>query len=382
MNLKNRAGIFVRQPSGYQSFVPTKLPPLPNIEIDVEMQRMLSEADRKLGRLDGVTQVLPNPDIFVAMYVQKEALLSSQIEGTQASLTDVLDIDEHREKNYDVQDVVNYVMAMNYGLKRLETLPLSLRLLREIHEVLLEGVRGSNQNPGEFRKSQNWIGPTGCGLEGARFVPPTVNDMQQALYDFEDYMTSETYMNTPSLIRIALLHTQFETIHPFLDGNGRVGRLLITFWLCNEKILSQPLLYLSYYFKLNRVEYYDRLMEVREKGDFEGWIKFFLQGISMVADETVDGAKQILQLQQHYRDIVTTLNNHNSLKLLDYLFLQPIVSRKMISDKLIISSPTTADIVEKFVTIGILKDITPEKYRNKKYRFEEYFNILNRGIDY
>ena len=256
--MKNRAGYFVSQPSGYKSFVPAKLPPNPSITMDMEMIKLLSDADRCLGRLDGVTQILPNPELFVAMYVQKEAVLSSQIEGTQASLTDVLEKEE--EASGDIKEVVNYVGAMEYGLERLKEFPLCLRLIKEIHNELLKDGRGSTRNPGEFRTTQNWIGPAGCTLTNATFVPPTIPDMKDALGDLEEYLNAEDEL--PTLIKIALIHAQFETIHPFLDGNGRMGRLLITFWLCEKQILTQPLLYLSYYFKKNRMEYYDRLMDV------------------------------------------------------------------------------------------------------------------------
>ena len=263
----NRAGHYVTQQSGYRSFVPRPLPPSPPVVYSAQLLELLSQADRKLGRLDGVTQVLPNPDLFVSMYVKKEALLSSQIEGTQASLQDVLAIDESR-LNEDTQEVANYINAMNYGLGRLAEFPLSLRLLREIHARLLATGRGSERTPGEFRRSQNWIGPQGCSLNDAAFVPPCIEDMSAALTDLESFFYSHS--DIPTLVKIALIHAQFETIHPFLDGNGRMGRLLITFWLCNEGILSQPVLYLSYFFKKNRQEYYDRLMDVRHKGGLGG----------------------------------------------------------------------------------------------------------------
>ena len=244
--MDNRAGTFITQPTGYKSFKSKKLPPEPPISYDSEMIELLSRADRMLGRLDGVTETLPDPELFVAMYVQKEAVLSSQIEGTQASLIDVFDSELSKEKREDIGDIVNYVGAMNYGLERLKEFPLSLRLIKEIHQVLLSSGRGSKRNPGEFRTSQNWIGAPGCSLNEATFVPPSVPDMKDAIGDLELFLHSEDTM--PPLVKIALIHAQFETIHPFLDGNGRMGRLLITFWLCQQKILSQPLLYLSYYF--------------------------------------------------------------------------------------------------------------------------------------
>ncbi len=377
--MENRAGVFMNQPSGYKSFVPKKLPPDPMVNMDLEMLKLLSDADRKLGRLDGITQILPNPELFVAMYVQKEAVLSSQIEGTQASLTDVLDIGSDTNKDTEIQDVVNYVAAMKYGLTRLQNFPLCLRLIREIHAVLLEDGRGSNRNPGEFRTSQNWIGPAGCTLSNATFIPPTVPNMNIALEDLELFFYEED--DIPSLIKIALIHAQFESIHPFLDGNGRVGRLLITFWLCSEKILSQPLLYLSYYFKSNRIEYYDRLMAVRKAGDWEGWVKFFLRGVASVSDEATESAKLIIQLKEKYSQVLSEKTNNNYIKLLDHLFETPFISKNSAAEFLQISYPTASAIIEEFVRQNILTDITPHQQRNKRYCFVEYVNILNRGTE-
>ncbi len=376
----NRAGDFVMQPSGYTSFVPHNLPPDPPIEIDGEMLGLLSEADRKLGRLDGITQILPNPELFVAMYVKKEAVLSSQIEGTQASLTDVLEITTKDEKREDVGEVVNYVSAMNYGLERLKEFPLCLRLIREIHEKLLADGRGSNRNPGEFRKTQNWIGPSGCTLADARFVPPIVPDMEIALENMEKFFYTED--NIPALIKIALIHAQFESIHPFLDGNGRMGRLLITFWLCHQQILSQPLLYLSYYFKKNRLEYYDRLMAVREKGEWEGWIRFFLKGVSVTADEATSTAKDIIQLKATCENKIVS-NGCNTMYniLLEDIFMHPIVTINDAVEILKVSYPTAAKVIENFCKLDILFDITPDQKRNKKYAFLTYMEILNRGTE-
>ena len=378
--MDNRAGVFVMQPSGFKSFLPHDLPPEPPVEIDGEMLALLSEADRKLGRLDGVTQILPNPEMFVAMYVKKEAVLSSQIEGTQASLTDVLEVNAKDDKREDVGEVVNYVAAMNYGLKRLKEFPLCLRLIREIHEVLLSNGRGSNRNPGEFRKTQNWIGPAGCTLADARFVPPIIPDMEKALGNLENFFYAED--NIPALIKIALIHSQFESIHPFLDGNGRMGRLLITFWLCQQDILSQPLLYLSYYFKKNRLEYYDRLMAVREKGDWEGWIKFFLKGVAMTADEATTAAKEIIRLKSACENKIVSKGwsvVYNIL--LDYLFEFPIVSINDAVEKLQVSYPTAAKVIDNLCSLGVLQDITPDQKRNKKYAFVSYMEILNRGTE-
>lgn len=379
-----RAGIVMNTTRGYSAFIPAKLPPDPPIVIDSEMQKLLSLADLKLGRLDGITQILPNPELFVAMYVKKEAVLSSQIEGTQASLVDVLNTpsSETNDRAYnEVIEVVNYVNAMNWGLQNLSTLPLSLRLIRNIHKILLEDVRGSNKNPGEFRKTQNWIGPQGCTLETATFIPPTVVEMEKAMADLENYMYEDD--DVPALIKIALIHAQFESIHPFLDGNGRMGRLLITFWLCQQEILTHPLLYLSYYFKQNRLEYYDRLMAVRTKGDWENWIKFFLRGIASVSDEATESAKKIIGLQSKYSEMLlqNDKSNNNYTVLLNLLFERPIITKKEISETLGISLPTANTIVETFCNLGILYDKTPDKKRYKTFVFGEYLAILQKGTE-
>lgn len=378
-----RSGQTVHTMKGYEAFIPNPLPPEPAVAIDQEMLFLLSAADRKLGRLDGITRVLPNPDLFLAMYVQKEAILSSQIEGTQASLVDVLSASFETEKRKpDIEDVVNYVKAMNYGLNRLESLPLSLRLIREIHGILLQGVRGSDRSPGEFRKSQNWIGPQGCLLENATFVPPPAEEMLVAMGQLESFFYSEKDM-IPPLIKIAMIHAQFETIHPFLDGNGRIGRLLIAFWLCQQDILSRPLLYLSYYFKQNRTEYYDRLMSVRLNGDWENWIKFFLKGVGSVADESTESATAILALKDRCSKVLNdaSSSNANAQKLLDILFESPVITRKEVMDKLAVSSPTAGDLLDTLCRLDILTDATPKKQRNKQYYFTEYLDILEKGMD-
>ena len=312
------------------------------------------------------------------MYVQKEAVLSSQIEGTQASLIDIFDSDQSREKREDIGDIVNYVGAMNYGLERLKEFPLSLRLLREIHQVLLSSGRGSKRCPGEFRTSQNWIGSPGCTLNEATFVPPSVPDMNEAMGDLEIYLHEEDGL--PPLIKIALAHAQFETIHPFLDGNGRMGRLLITFWLCQQNILSQPLLYISYFFKKNRHEYYDRLMEIRNTGDWEQWIKFFLRGIAETSEEAISTAKEILSLKKVCEDMIVKSNN-NYRQLLDFLFISPVTDKQEVAEKLNVSQPTANRIVEQFCELGILVDQRPESKRYKKYAFTKYLAILSRGTE-
>ncbi len=382
MKSQNRSGRFIRQISNYAAFIPNPLPPDPPIHIDSEMINLLSAADRKLGRLDGITQTLPNPDLFVAMYVKKEAVLSSQIEGTQASLIDILENDEENQeyKEKSVEEVVNYVNAMNYGIERLKDLPLCLRLIREIHGVLLKNARGGERNPGEFRKSQNWIGPAGSTLLDAAFVPPPVPEMLDAMNDLEMFINDDD--DIPPLIKIGLIHAQFETIHLFLDGNGRMGRLLITFWLYQQKILSKPLLYLSFYFKKNRVEYYDRLMDIRLKGDWEGWLKFFLKGIAEVSDEAIDTAKRILEMKDHHAlKINQQLRNpSNGLKLLERLFENPIVTVNKVSQMLEVSYPTASTLVNELCNIGLLRS-NSNAQRNRKFSYFGYINILQAGTE-
>ncbi|HZI86839.1 MAG TPA: Fic family protein, partial [Pyrinomonadaceae bacterium] len=329
--------------------------------MDSELTKLLSQADRALGRLDGIGSVLPNPDLFVAMYVRQEAVLSSQIEGTQSTLEDVLQFEVDEKANdlpKDVEEVVNYVGAMNYGIKRLDELPLSLRLIREIHSKLLEGVRGQNRTPGEFRKTQNWIGSAGADLVSATYVPPPVPEMMEALDKFEKFLHDESL---PVLIHTGLAHAQFESIHPFLDGNGRVGRLLISFLLCERKILHRPLLYLSHYLKLHRAQYYDRLMAVREDDDWEGWLKFFLRGVADVSDEAIETARHIVSLREKHRELINEQMGNSTgggTLLLEYLFAQPVISVRMVERRLGSSFVTANRLVEQFVKLGILREIT------------------------
>ena len=384
MKYANRAGFFMNSAVGYKSFVPAELPPNPPIQYDDELQGLLSLADRKLGRLDGVTQILPNPELFVAMYVKKEAVLSSQIEGTQASFVDVLSTEYNQaddQRHDDVKEVINYVDAMNWGLEQLASFPLSLRLIRNIHARLIHNTRGANKNPGEFRTSQNWIGPAGCTLNTATFVPPTVPDMNVALGDLELFIHQEDFI--PALVKIAMIHAQFETIHPFLDGNGRMGRLLITFWLCQQNILTKPLLYLSFYFKKNRAEYYDRLMAVRKNGDWENGIKFFLRGIAEVSDEATESARAILKIKEDATNALYKKDgtNSNYQRLLNYLFEQPFIKRSDVEQYLDVSNPTAGSILEVFCQMNILVDCTPDKARNKMYAFGKYLDILNSGTE-
>ena len=373
-----RTGRYIKQVEGYRAFIPAPLPPQPPIAMDAELSRLLSEADHALGRLDGVTSILPNPDLFVSMYVRHEAVLSSQIEGTQSTLEDVLQFEmdaKGQEHPRDVEEVVNYVRSMNYGLKRLDSLPLSLRLIREIHEKLLQGVRGANRTPGEFRRSQNWIGPANCTLATATFVPPPMHDMQEALANLEKFLHDEkTY---PTLIQCGLAHAQFETIHPFLDGNGRVGRLLITFLLCQRGILKFPLLYLSHYLKFHRAEYYDRLMAIRNDGNWEAWLKFFLKGVGEVSRSATETARKILELRQKHQALIRdkASNQTNAALLLDYLFEQPIVNVRLVEEHVKCAFVTADKLVKQFEQLGIVKEVTGGQ-RNRRYEYSPYLALF------
>jgi Fic family protein len=381
--LGERSGYYVQQSAGYSAFIPKSLPPVPQIALDQDMLVLLSNADRALARLDGISYILPNADLFVAMFVKKEAVLSSQIEGTQSSLIDVLEFEALTKPIKgvdDVAEVINYVKAMNHGLERLQDLPFSLRLIREIHGVLMAGVRGSDKDPGQFRKSQNWIGPSGALLADATFVPPPPVDVIDAMSDFEKFVHSDSKM--PPLVKCALIHYQFETIHPFLDGNGRIGRLLITFYLCWQDILNRPLLYLSYYLKRNRQEYYDLLSKVRDKDAYEEWVDFFLKGILEVSDQAASSAKQIISLQKaDTQKIVNSgISSSSAIILLDWLFTAPIVNVSEVAHKLDVTKQTATTLISKLEKIGILKEITG-KSRNRYYAYSRYLEILNEGTN-
>ena len=378
---KDRAGRFITQPEGYAAFVPEPLPPDPPLALDTDLLNLLESAGVELGRLDGVAKVIPDPEFFVSMYVRREAVLSSQIEGTQSTLEDLLELElesEHSDPYSDVFDLINYVQAMNFGLDRIKTLPLSLRLIREIHKALLRDGRGSKATPGEFRRTQNWIGPQGASIKQATFVPPSVPDMKKALHDFEGFLHAER--RYPTLIEVGLAHAQFETIHPFLDGNGRVGRLLNTFLLVHRGILRQPLLYLSYYFKLHRTEYYDRLMAVRRSGDWEGWIQFFLRGVVQTAQEATETAEKLFELRESHRGLILDKNlGQNGLLLLSNLFQRPLVNINLVASILGSTFPTASRLVSGFEELGLLKEITGQK-RSRMFRYEPYLALFNDTI--
>lgn len=376
-----RAGRFVKQPAGYRAFIPAPLPPDPPIHLDTPLAGLLSRADQAVGRLDGVIYTLPNPDLFVAMYVRQEAVLSSQIEGTQSSLDDVLTFEldpTGREVPHDVGDVVNYVKAMNYGLQRLETLPVSLRLIAEIHGILLAGGRGATKQPGEFRRSQNWIGAGNVPLERASFVPPPAAAMWKALDNLERFLHADD--GTSVLVQCGLAHAQFETIHPFLDGNGRVGRLLITFLLCERGVLHRPILYLSTYLKAHRTEYYDRLTAIRERGDWEGWLRFFLRGVAETAEDATETARAIVGLREQHRVLIQDHDlGRNAPRLLDALFHRPVMNVASVERDLGISFATANGLLGRFESLGLVREITGQK-RNRRFRYSPYLDLFERPV--
>ena len=381
-NTSPRAGRMVQQPNGFRAFIPNPLPPVPAIDLTGNLQALLSQADHALGLLEGAALLLPNPELFVFMYIRKEAVLSSQIEGTQSSLQDVLAAEAKLfdpNAPSDVGEVVNYVRAMQHGIARLGQLPISVRLIQEIHAELMQGVRGGNLTPGELRRSQNWIGPAGCGIRNASFVPPPPHEMLQAMSELELFFNSPSSL--PLLVQIAIAHVQFETIHPFLDGNGRVGRLLITFLLMNRGLLTQPVLYLSHHFKRHRSAYYEHLQMVRTRGDWEGWVEFFLQGVIDVSREAALTAKAILAMREEYRSkIADTMGRGagSAHRVMEKLFDQPIVAVATVREWLDITPAGANSVVNRLVEIGLLTEITGYA-RNRRFRFDPYLRLFEDG---
>jgi Fic family protein len=364
-----------------RAYMPPPLPPDPPLDLG-RMARLIGRAGQALGKLDGMTAVLPSPSLFIFMYVRKEALLSSQIEGTQSSLSDLL-LFESKEPPFvpldDVQEVSNYVSAMEHGLKRLEEgFPLSLRLIREMHKELLSKGRGSSKQPGEFRSTQNWIGGTRPG--NALFVPPPPGEVMKCMSDLEHFLHDrDTY---PVLLRAALAHVQFETIHPFLDGNGRLGRLLITLLLCEEKALVQPILYLSLYFKAHRSRYYELLQTVREKGDWETWVEFFLEGVIETAEQGVSTAQRLLALFEADRKKIAELGRAapSALRVFTELQRSPLVSVPTAAEKLQTSRPTVRKSLEHLQALEIVRETTGRQ-RGRVYQYHKYLEILDEGTE-
>jgi Fic family protein len=374
-----RVGRIVIQ-SGNRVFLPHKLYPSgPDINIGLDIIKLLSEADRALGELKGITTTLPDSDLFVAFYVRKEALLSSQIEGTRCSLDDVLKVDEKERKLEPVSEVVNYIKAMKSGLENLNVLPISKRLIHQIHKNLLEGVRGEEKRPGEYKHRQNWIGPPGSRITEADYIPPPPNSIDDYMDDFEKYYHQKK--DLPPLIETAILHSHFETIHPYSDGNGRLGRLLITFMLCERQVLDEPLLYLSLFFKENKADYYELLMNVRFNGDWEEWIRFFLRGVRNTSLEAIDTANKIKNLQETDRlTISRNLAQYKlSFKCYDLICRRPIISITEAARNLNTNYPSVKQTFENFIKVGILDLYDETVKRNRLFVYSKYLEILRKG---
>ncbi len=367
----------------FHAFVPRPLPPGPPIELDSQLQDLLEKANRSLGRLDGITVLIPDIWLFLYFYVRKEAVLSSQIEGTQTTLTDLLLFESKELPGIpldDVREVSNYVAAMNHGLERLkEGFPMSLRLIREIHEVLLAKGRGSQKEPGEFRRSQNWVGGTRPG--NAEFVPPPPAEVEKLMGDLELFLHDKP-SRTPVLLKAALTHVQFETIHPLQDGNGRLGRLLISLLLCVEGALSQPLLYLSLYLKRRRSTYFDLLQEVRLEGDWERWLRFFLEGVIETADQAVDSAKKILNLFDEDRRKIEQLGGSagSALRIHHLLEKKVVTSIPAAAHELKLTQPTVARALQEMQRAGIVREITGHR-RGRVFSYGDYMRLLSEGTE-
>ncbi|EJG08184.1 MAG: Fic family protein [Methanofollis liminatans] len=378
--MSERAGTLVPQKGGYAAFVPKPLPP-EDLDLDEGLLLLLSKADTALARLDGVIQVLPNPDLFVAMYIKKEALLSSQIEGTQASLRGVLEFEADLKPEEDineVREVVNYIKAMGHGMEKLEFSEFSIDLLNEIHRFLIQGTRGGYKRPGTIRAEQNWIGTAGTPIQDAVYVPPPPEMVPALMRNLERFIQQPDRI--PLLIKAALIHAQFESVHPYLDGNGRMGRLLITFFLYYKGMLSKPLLYLSFYLKKHQQEYYRILNDIRYSGDWETWIAFFLRGVIETSTNSVETAKKIIGLRS---DLVNTLLEKNiggvvALKFIDVLFETPLITVSRAAEALDISRQSANALVKKFEDAGILVEITGNQ-RYKRYIFSDYLRIVQEG---
>ena len=374
-----RSGRYELQPQGYRAFIPAPLPPSPPFELTPDLAGLLARAEQALGRLDGSTQILPSQDLFVAMYVRKEAVLSSQIEGTQSSLDDLLAAEARvlrARQPEDVGEVLNYVAAMDHGLARLASLPVSVRLIREVHERLLTGTRGGERQPGHLRESQNWIGPPGALLGDAFYVPPPHRVVPAALGDLERFIHEERGL--PLLIRIGLVHAQFETIHPFLDGNGRVGRLLIALLLCEQEALRRPVLYLSHFLKQHRASYYDALQAVREEGAWEEWIAFFLRAVAAAAADATETARRIVDLRERHRGLIVAHLGRGAgtgLRLLEALYRRPLIDVPEARAILGLTFQGANRLVGRLVELGVLEEVTGQQ-RHRVFRCSEYANLF------
>jgi len=372
--MNERAGYYQTQPTSYKAFIPQNLPPQPALVIGDCLKKLLVLAEQKLAELNGIGFSLPNPDLFIMMAIRKEALLSSQIEGTQATMIDVLTYETWAEVDNldDVQEVVNYIKALHHGIARLDKLSLCMRIIKECHEILLNSVRGQEKTPGEFRKSQNWIGQS---LKNAIFVPPPHTQVPEMIGSLEKFINQEDSL--PLLIKSALIHYQFETIHPFLDGNGRIGRLLIDLFIHWKGLLHKPLIYTSLFFKQNRQEYFDRLMMIRTSGNFEQWVEFFVKSMLWSAEHAIEKIKQILLLQERLKQKILKEKKASlrSIQLLDILFTSPLTTINDIAEKLDISFQAASEQAKLLLGLGILEELTGQK-RSRRFAFAPYLKIV------
>lgn len=373
---KNKPGRLLKNSEDCWSFFPNSLPP--DIEVTWELANEISAADRRLAELAGTARTLPNPHLLIGPFARREAVLSSRIEGTSASLTDLLSFEAGRTvppDRADVREVANYVTALEYGLRRVKDLPVSLRLMRELHERLMRGVRGQNLTPGDFRSRQNWIGNDPlCKIQNATFVPPPVREMTNALAEFEKYIHQPSSL--PPLVRMAIMHYQFEAIHPFLDGNGRIGRLLITLLLVTDGLLPQPLLYLSAYFERYKADYYRLLLEVSQKGNWVGWITFFLRGVAQQSEDAIVRTNKLQKLSELYRDNLQTKRSSAALlKLSDGLFDRPMITVQQAMKLLKLSQPAAQNNIDKLVEEGILEEVTGRQ-RGRVYLASKVIQIV------
>jgi len=374
---KDKSGRLLKSQQGYWAFIPDPLPP--KLELNWEFVNQISEADRRLSELAGVARTLPNPHLLIRPFIRREAVLSSKIEGTVASLSDLMSFEAlgvaHSDRS-DVREVHNYVNALEYGLERLAELPISSRLFGELHERLMRGARGEHLTPGEFRRSQNWIGPPGCLLKDATFVPPPEAEMKEALSDLENYIHAESHL--PPLVRLGLIHYQFEAIHPFLDGNGRIGRLLITLLLCADGLLPQPLLYLSAFFERHRDAYYRLLLEVSQNGNWSEWLTFFLRGIAEQSLDALTRANHLQELSVRYREILHEKKaSATLLRLADSLFMNPVVNPTVTAKAFKLTYVSAQKNIDKLVDAGILREITGRQ-RGRIYVAGSIIDVLER----
>lgn len=380
MSPRSRSGMMITNLSGdaqYRSFRPSALPPDPFLEISVELLDLLVDTHRVLAKLDTTSKYIPYADLIIAMYVRKEALISSQIEGTQCTLDDVLDPQNESNMNLDVSEVIHYVKALQFSIDRMKELPLCNRLIKEIHAVLMENARGQDKAPGEFRTTQNWIGSAGSTLKTARFVPPNVSDMNQAMNDLETYINLNPEYD--ALIQSALIHYQFETIHPFLDGNGRLGRLIVLLYLIDHDILTKPVLYVSYFLKKNQFEYYDRMNKVRQSGDHEQWVLFFLEALRAAATDALSSIEALSALHEKHLTLLSTSTkkSEHPKALLNHMMSHPILDIASAAKALSVSYNTLSESMNILMSLGIVNERTNAK-RNRIFVYEPFLAILRK----